>query len=399
MVSALADQWRFPHASHGDLACVECHALADVLTGHPATPGADDHAPCDRDACHRDAFVRAPGPLCATCHDEVDPSGATSTSLAPYPPTYGSRALAATFSHTKHVDYAAMERRVGFHVACTDCHQRAPDERDPRLPGHAECLRCHAAEAAVDGAPTMAECATCHIERKRRPLRYRRLIVGDLQFAHMAHANDRRGEPVRCNTCHDDVAKVSETDAHSPPPTSACVACHDDDRRTPGESRMRICETCHATRRETFGTLAPRSHLPASERPVNHTLAFRTDHSVEARNSARECARCHTTASGSVRDTCDECHQSMRPRDHTVGWREFDHGPQAATDAQPCVTCHSGGFCVSCHSRPPRSHFPLVDFARASHGDLALGDLRACTVCHDVQRDCIGFGCHGSAPP
>jgi hypothetical protein len=394
MVSALADQWRFPHSEHRDLQCTECHALADVVAGRPALPGADDHAPCDRDACHRAAFLAKPGPFCVTCHATVDPTGQQPTTIAPYPPGFGSRALAATFSHSRHVDYAAMEKRVGFHVACSDCHARPAEASDPALPGHAECMRCHAAEAAVDGAPSMADCAVCHIDRDRQPTRYRKLIVDDLQFSHASHSNDRRGALIRCIECHVDVAEVSQTNRHEPPPTSVCVQCHDDDHRTQAGLRMRICETCHATRRETFGTLAPRSHLPASERPQNHTLAFRTDHDNEARASSEACSRCHSTMSGSARDTCDECHQSMRPQSHTVSWREFDHGPEAATDSQPCATCHNGGFCIACHARAPRSHFPLVEFARGSHAELALGDLRACTVCHDMDRDCVGFGCH-----
>jgi hypothetical protein len=362
-------------------------------------PGADDHAPCDRDQCHRTEFKVEPGPFCALCHSRVDPTGATPTTLAPYPPRAGARANASAFSHQTHVDYAAMETAVGFHVACSDCHQRSDDEPNPGLPGHAACMRCHAAEAAPQGAPRMEQCAACHIARDRAPPRTRTLIVGDLRFAHAAHASDRKGKLTRCVTCHTDVAKVTRINEHAVPPTGACVKCHDDDDRTPAEFRMRICETCHATRTESFGTLAPRSHLPASERPENHTIAFRSDHEQEARQNSAGCAKCHTMMSGSSRDTCDECHQMMSPRDHTVGWREFEHGPEAATDAERCATCHTGGFCVACHARPPRSHFPLVEFSRGGgHAAAAALDTRACMACHDPRRDCLTMGCH-EAPP
>ncbi len=393
--AAVIDEWRFPHDQHADVDCVDCHAVRAVLAGEPAVPGADDHAPCDRDQCHADAFVREPGPLCGTCHDEVDPTNRTPTTLAPYPPAHGSRSLAAEFSHARHVSYAQMEQRVGFHVACADCHPRAEGQANPSRPGHAACMRCHAEEAAPEGTPIMRDCDDCHAKRPRQPSRQRRLITGDLRFSHATHTTDRKGRVVRCVECHQSISTVRKTDGHPVPSTRACVGCHDDDDRTPSQFRMRACETCHATRSESFQTLAPRSHLPAEERPVDHTIAFRTDHETEARNAPQSCVKCHPTMSGSARDVCDECHQSSRPRDHTVLWPEFEHGPAAAFDADRCATCHTGGFCVACHSRPPRSHFPLAAFARGGHAASAAYDTRACTVCHDVTRDCTGPGCHG----
>lgn len=384
---------RFPHAKHRDVACTDCHALDAVLAGTPARPGADDHAPCDREQCHAEAFAAPPGPLCTGCHDEVDPTGATPTTLAPYPPRHGRRALAAEFSHATHLDYARMERTVGFHVACRDCHP-ADDERRA-LPDHATCARCHAGEAAADGAPTMSSCDSCHFPRTPAPVRARSYIVGDLHFSHARHETDRAGRAIACGACHTRVAEVKHTARHPAPETAACVVCHDDEARTPSSARMRTCETCHLTRSEFFGALAPRSHLPPTERPEDHTLAFRTDHATEAGADSRRCARCHTQLSGSTRDTCDECHQVMRPRDHTAGWREYEHGPEAATDRERCASCHTAGFCVACHARPPRSHFPMMEFIAGGHAAAADLNLRACLVCHgDVARDCAGPGCH-----
>ncbi len=385
---------------HVKTTCVDCHDRGAVLAGRLAVPGADDHAPCDRNNCHRSEFVAAPGPFCTLCHSELDPTGAGPTTLAPYPPVVGRRTLAAKFSHEVHVDYAKMEASVGFHVACSDCHARDPEASDPQLPDHATCNRCHAAEAAPEGAPRMEDCGQCHAERDRAargaraPARARKMIVGDLRFAHVSHAVDRKGRLIRCVTCHVDVASIAQTGAHATPPTAACVECHDDRGRVPDEARMRTCEMCHATRSESFGTLAPRSHLPALERPENHTIAFRSDHTTEARHSGSECAKCHSTMSGSSRDVCDECHQSMRPRDHNVAWREFDHGPEAATDSARCATCHAAGFCISCHSRPPRSHFPMSEFSRGGHAIQASIDTRACVACHEPVRDCLTLGCH-----
>jgi hypothetical protein len=388
-----AEAARFPHAAHALTRCVECHDPAAIAAGQPARPGADDHAPCDREACHRQDFLAPPARLCTLCHDEVDPTGMAPTSLAPYPPRAGRRALAAEFSHALHLDHARLEQSVGFHVACRDCHASAGAGRRG-LPDHSACARCHADEAAPAGAPRMADCERCHVPRAPAPARERRLITGDLHFDHARHETDRTGQPTLCIECHAAVGAVARLGEHVVPLTAACVECHDDDARTPPALAMRACETCHVARSESFGTLAPRSHFPPRAIPEDHTLAFRSDHEVEAKSEGQRCARCHRTMSGSPRDTCDQCHRVMRPRDHTVGWREFDHGPAAGGDHERCATCHVADFCIACHSRPPRSHFPLGEFARGDHAALAELDLRACTVCHSIERDCTRLGCH-----
>jgi len=394
---AEVEQWRFPHGKHSDLTCTECHEARAVERGEPARPGAADHEPCDREQCHRSEFVARPGPFCTHCHTEVDPTGSRPSTLAPYPPELGRRLLAAEFDHQLHLNADRMESKVGFHVECLDCHELRPDGTY-RSPGHAACRRCHATEAAPEGAPPLGQCDACHRTRPRPPRRGRKLIVGDLRFLHGNHTTTRDTRPIECVQCHSDATTAAVTGTLRPPPTSVCTECHDDPARTPVSLRMRVCENCHLGRAESFGSLAPRSHLPPLDTPANHTLAFRTDHATEARLAARQCARCHTEMSGSPRAACDECHQVMRPRSHNISWTEFDHGPQAAVDAQPCATCHAGGFCVACHSRPPRSHFPLGDFARGGHAALADVNLRSCFVCHPSGRDCTTAGCHTGGP-
>jgi hypothetical protein len=390
------EEGRFSHALHADLACVDCHALDAVLAGRPARPGGDDHAPCDLGECHQAAFLAAPGPLCALCHDQVDPTRDGATTLAPYPPRTGRRALASRFSHARHLDLSAIERAVGFHVGCSDCHA-IDDAGSPAAADHAVCGRCHAPEAAPAGTPALHRCADCHADRVEQPPRRRRFIVGDLRFGHRDHLTDRRGVPIRCVECHAGSVEADAAGHHAPPTTAACVACHDDPARTPPAMRMRMCETCHATRVSSFGAIAPRSHLPALERPEDHTLAFRRDHAADAVADAARCARCHTYVSGSPRDTCDQCHQVMRPRDHDVTWREFEHGAAAAADSDRCSTCHTGTSCVACHSVPPRSHLPLLEFRGRGHGPLARFNPRACVTCHQPEVFCAS--CHLGAGP
>jgi len=389
---------RFPHAAHA-LPCAECHDPRAVAAGTPRPPGDDEHAPCDRGQCHEQAFLTTPGPLCAVCHAWVDPVGGAgpaaapaTSSLVPYPRQDAWQALPARFSHARHLDFTRMEAAAGFHVDCVDCHPPG-DGAWPESPGHAACGRCHADEAGLAGAPPLSACDGCHLPG--RALRHRRqLIAGDLRFDHQIHQTDLRGARVRCETCHDRSRAAAGRDDHAPPAIAACVTCHDDERQVSPQRSMRACEACHATRRENLGTLAPRSHLPATERPANHTLAFRRDHAEIAAHDAERCAACHTQLSGSPRSACDECHQTTRPVDHTVLFRELDHGAASAGEPERCATCHVADFCTACHSRPPRSHFPLAMWA-TEHGDVARNELRACVVCHDPVDKC--GRCHDGA--
>ena len=389
----------FDHQSHDGLSCTECHELSSVLSGEPARAGANDHAPCDRSGCHQDAFMRQPGELCELCHSRVDVTRPGASPLTKYPPTRGPRSNPSQFSHRSHLDRGAMEKAVGFHLGCTDCHLAEADG-PLRSPSHSTCARCHAPETALKEAPRLTACTDCHTPESAPAPRQRVLIVGDLRFEHGGHRFDRKGRLISCSTCHEQTAATEGADNHVAPSMRACVDCHDDEQRTPAGKGMPVCETCHASRTSTLGVLAPRSHLPATEIPEDHTLAFRRDHGDDADTRATDCSRCHSFLSGNPRDTCDECHQVMRPRDHVVTWREFDHGPEAATSSDRCTTCHRADFCVSCHSQPPRSHIPLVEFRARGHGTQAVIDYRACVTCHDPARDCTTSGCHtaGASP-
>jgi hypothetical protein len=314
--------------------------------------------------------------------------------MRPYPPDDIWQAEPPRFSHAAHMDAGRMEQKVGFHVTCADCHVR-----DGKLarPDHATCARCHAPEASVIGAPRMDECTACHDTGIAQQRTRARLIRGDVHFDHDHHRADRRGTPIRCEQCHAQSAQATGYADHAAPQISACVGCHDDSDRVPSGMRMRVCETCHAARSERLTALAPRNHLPATERPLDHTLAFRRDHAGAAEADAARCAACHTQMSGNPHDACDECHQSMRPADHVVTWRELDHGAEAAADRDRCALCHVVEFCTACHSQRPRSHGFPGSFA-TDHGPLARINIRSCLTCHQ-EKTCQVNGCHPAVAP
>jgi hypothetical protein len=377
------DKTRLSHPQHAQIGCVECHRMG-------SRPGSDDHQPCDRGNCHQKEFHEPPGDLCKVCHTAVR-SNPLAAPLRPYPSDDAWQAEPPRFSHKAHLDAARLESRVGFHVACVDCHVR-----DGKLarPDHAVCARCHAAEASLGTSLGMTKCAGCHDHGAQQRTRAR-LIRDDLRFDHDHHRADRRGIAIRCDQCHAQSASATGYADHDPPRIATCVGCHDDTDRTPDQQRMRSCETCHTTRTQRLTTLAPRNHLPATERPLDHTLAFRRDHVGPAESDASRCAACHTQMSGNPRDACDECHQTMRPADHRITWRELDHGPDAVADRTRCARCHVIEFCSACHAQRPRSHGFSGTFT-GDHGPLARINVRACLTCHG-ENYCLV--CHlGSTP-
>lgn len=375
------DKTRLSHDQHAQIACVACH-VTGVRPGH-------DHKPCDD--CHKAAFLAKPGPLCEVCHSEIK-TEPLSAPLKHYPIEDLWQTEPPRFSHQIHLDAGRIEGRVGFHVTCADCHVR-PDDQQLVRPNHATCARCHANEANLAGAPRMDDCAGCHGKGTQQRTRAR-LIKNDLHFEHDHHRTDRRGTPIACEQCHRGTPTATGYADHAAPRIETCVGCHDDTDRTPSAMRMRACETCHSDRTQRLTLIAPRSHLPATERPLDHTLAFRRDHADAAEHDSARCAACHTQMSGNPRDACDECHQTMQPQDHNITFRELDHGDEAAADRARCARCHVIEFCTACHAQRPRSHGFPGSFAQ-NHGGLARLNVRACLTCHDEQRECLT--CHTSA--
>lgn len=383
VVAPPLDPTRISHAQHAGIACVGCHRS-------DARPGTSDHAPCD-EACHKDKFLAPPGAFCRVCHTEVTTQPLTAP-LRPYPVEDVWQVLPSRFSHRRHLDANAMEGHVGFHVACADCHAR--DGKKVR-PDHATCARCHAPEATLPAsAPRMSDCTACHAPGVHERTRAR-LIRDDLHFDHERHETDRKGTPISCQGCHVQTAKATSYDDHDPPRIGVCVTCHDDSDRVPTEMRMRVCETCHSARSTRLTVLAPRNHLPATERPLDHTLAFRRDHAEVAERDARRCATCHTRMSGNPRQACDECHQNTKPSDHRITWRELDHGTEAVANRDRCARCHVVEFCSACHAQRPRSHGFAGSFT-AEHGRLARINVRPCATCH-TESFCAD--CHATAAP
>jgi hypothetical protein len=282
-----------------------------------------------------------------------------------------------------------MENAVGFHVSCADCHVRDEKSRDPQVPGHKQCARCHTGEKRAKSALAMTKCSGCHPKRNVDLRRGRRFIVGDLIFAHKDHEHDVAGLAIPCQTCHVDIPESEQPGDASVPAMQRCATCHEDSRQTPERVRIARCEVCHTT--ITSGA-APSNHMMGTGLPEDHTLEFRKNHAEQAENSKSNCRFCHSEVTGAGRDTCFQCHEVMKPRDHDLGWRDDAHGRDAQTDGDRCATCHQADYCSSCHQIPPRSHQPYEEFRLGGHAEAARFDLTSCMACHTNQDTCSN--CH-----
>jgi hypothetical protein len=394
-----AETDRFPHDVHtGDharirgyknrgLVCTDCHPQEAVLKGDYARPGLNQHSPCDD--CHADEFYKPPGKFCKNCHTDINPLVKGATKMQPYPERGFRQVLASRFSHRLHLDEAKMDSEVGFHVSCTDCHVRDPDSKDPRLPGHKQCARCHAEKESARKALSMGDCSNCHPERDVELVRGRIFIKQDLIFAHADHVTDAGGAAIACDTCHADIPRSRSAEEVSVPAMQRCATCHENSQKTPDRVRIARCDVCHQT---IEAGSPPGNHLVGKQLPEDHTVEFRTNHGEQAKSKEANCRFCHDGLTDSTRDSCFQCHQIMRPRDHNLGWREDSHGREAAAERDRCATCHSADYCTACHSIPPRSHQPFAEFRLGGHAQVARFDMRSCYACHTYERTCSA--CH-----
>lgn len=393
-----ADSDRFPHALHtGDrdeirsfkgrgLGCIDCHPQSAVLEGKPSRPGKNNHAPCD--SCHADEFYKAPGAFCRNCHTKVAPRVKGETRMQPYPERGLARALASNFSHKQHLDSSSMEAALGFHVGCSDCHERDKND-EPAMPAHAQCSSCHQQKPKVKKKLGMANCAGCHRQKNVDLKRGRQFIVGDLTFSHSTHVKDIKGSSIQCSLCHNEIPESEKARDTSIPEMQRCAICHENAERSPDRVRMDNCATCH---QKIVSGRPPPNHLVNKGLPEDHNLEFRRNHEEQAAAKNSNCRFCHEEINGEPENSCFQCHTLMRPRDHNLAWRDDAHGREAAAETDRCATCHQPDYCVACHSVPPRSHQPFTEYREGGHGDDARFNLRSCFACHTFESTCSN--CH-----
>jgi hypothetical protein len=399
----------FIHAFHADklggLECSLCHTAVKEGSVELKRPG---HDQCM--ACHADDFNNVKQIICAQCHQNFPPDGATD--LFPFPRYKSSRAILFQFSHAMHVDQKArINPATGFRADCTFCHKFDEQGIFAKFPGHAQCAGCHSKpgmKPKLDASLDAEGCRGCHSpEEIENPgfTETRRMIAPvavsgkyvDIRFSHIAHFKEKDQFHINCTTCHYAIPRSTSLANLTLPRMLDCVECHDTSKIIPAEFRMTNCSTCHAD--TAAGLNVPVSHV-RNVKPAFHTATFRIRHSDEASSPDAKCYVCHqnVTASSTGQPQCTGCHQVMRPVSHTARWKDDLHGKYAAIDRTSCSTCHAADNCSRCHNELPRSHQPLPVFAGGGHAGPAMLDIRACFTCHTFQNTCSACHTQGLSP-
>jgi hypothetical protein len=216
--------------------------------------------------------------------------------------------------------------------------------------------------------------------------------VGDVNFTHMTHATfspggipGGTGPAIDCRACHADAYEAETKEAISKVGMQGCMECHRQANAV-GLQPPERCVDCHLHQRQ--GNM-PQNEMIVSAKPLDHTALFRRHHETAARENAPMCASCHTGFDPNDGNRCDTCHATMKPRDHTAGFRDRVHGREAQVDPARCTTCHRAERCESCHREIPKSHFPLnVWVEKGLHGSRGRLELGACLTCHRFEQTC-----------
>lgn len=225
----------------------------------------------------------------------------------------------------------------------------------------------------------------------------------------------------------------------------ACVSCHGEQARSmAARSHAGVgCYDCHRPH-GSWGAVAQKSRELGSMYPK--ALLGMTPTGPVAQIPRDNCLRCHETLTGdstvgrAIRIThvecaqggsCDECHAAVAHGD-AVRWKtgyvmercvtchtrrglesecatchrgqvsrgdapdgpwQVTHGPEwrvthGMGDITACRTCHPKGYCARCH----RVDLPHPAEFGGMHGEAAMRDRDACSVCHKGERLCDG--CH-----
>lgn len=431
--AAAAEQaMKFNHEQHlkvqgGALSCTDCHRPATVGSVKLKRPY---HDSCS--ACHQQWFDAATQKkeACAICHTNI--SEARLPDMTVFPNYNKDSAVLFDFSHKLHV--GARERVVKFvgaKVECSACHSFDANGEKATFPAHEECAACHSmpnVKPKLGPDSKNEDCLKCHASKEQKNPAYRKIrrfvasgsdtamargvkliqpadaaqftpAARDLKFSHAKHLTDSRNVGITCETCHIGIDQKTSIAELAIPSMWDCTVCHES-QRTRADFRISRCSVCHT---QISAGRKPRNHT-LTERPYDHTAAFRVRHAEAARAPEAKCAFCHEfTSDPRVRTAsivrteeralpsggnCDECHSVMKPASHTIRWRSDLHGRMASLNRINCATCHQADYCIRCHNTRPRSHNPINAFVNGGHRFLAQLNQRSCFTCHEYNVTC-----------
>lgn len=344
--------------AHATLACSRCHTHADDAA--PPAGGRFLGLSQQCTSCHEDVHKGAFGADCASCH--------------------GQEKAFETVEHFEHPRFRLANAHAG--IGCADCHRdgtRYAIEREHAEPQPVRaCAECHdnphgtAATAATSlRLPGAADCARCHVAER-----------WDLARTDAA-GHERFGFPLRgehaaadCAACHGEATRAPRW-THAVPKVVSCGACHEHPHG--GELMAAAtaaigpddgCAQCHADADARFAD----GRISAAQHAV-------TGFQLAAPHAEVACSGCHQGAERAQRfpgrraDDCRTCH-----RDAHAGQFPDRASGLAAAPSRQCTECHVPDrfqphrFGLAAHQA---TAFPLT----GAHGAVA------CDVCHATVVD------------
>jgi predicted CXXCH cytochrome family protein len=353
--------------------CLGCHDLGDALDAkypHAPVESGDCTACHNPHAARHGALLRdRPGPLCATCHSDVQHQAGRSVV---HPPVAEGR--------------------------CAACHQ-------PHGSPHQGLL----VEQSTD------LCASCHDELgswKERPVQHRPFAQGRCSACHDPHSSaapgllDEGGSGI-CLRCHQTDSSFSAAHQGYPVQRAACHQCHEphasaqrglfrESVHAPFESGD--CRSCHPGpgSRNPFAILRPMDELcgDCHQATIDESRTASFPH-VSA--GGGDCVTCHNAHTGDgtgllrrePQALCTECH-------NPGGARSGDEGRHLTHQDFECMRCHqphgaeqpllfaadSVELCGGCHTHEHGVRHPLGEETR----DPRTGNPMTCLSCHGLHR-------------
>ncbi|MBA3394251.1 MAG: hypothetical protein H0T89_16505 [Deltaproteobacteria bacterium] len=379
-------------ASGKQAACADCHRYDASGTMR----GGKEHERCA--ACHtypsscstlKQGGPKGPARVCEICH-VAKRRECLPTDLPPPPKT---DSFMARFTHGKHLTLGQSIEKD-----CAHCHRAQAagggTADAPKVAAHKLCAGCHNPNGAK---PTMAECATCHVEPTARTSTGSTDPFRLASFDHKAHHGASR--QASCLGCHDKLVGAGESALPRPSMMGCQNKCHDGDKAFSAVGTK--CTQCHRGSGPAASTRPDVTFLHEAHATRGVKIAScGTCHTLEAdgrllsplaRKEHQPCAAsgCHQSEFASrATKICGVCHDAVAPWQKNTArsrspespeWFEtIDHASHLAKMGT------ANGACTSCHGEKlvagpkPGGH----DGCAGCHGKGTSPAMTQCAACH-----------------
>lgn len=315
---------------------------------------------------------------------------------------------------------------------CSECHQDIYNLHEKDAHYNVPCVDCHGAgnihvtyykgdslgtitkeQAALKKEYNLEGCLYCHRKLKARPSDFPQ--INHEEHYKFLHVNDLKTKCIECHSPHEPIFLLTEVrQSRIHPIVYRCTECHDQKpeksfREVKNHPAIFECVDCH-----------PETVKDFSMRPHNNYVECRTCHLYHKENestgriykngNAKFCLLCHekkpfkdenyppkiewpSHVGGeeiirkSDEKICLSCHQdhvhkmnlTFEKNPHPANW-SGEHVRFARQNTSLCQSCHSPGYCTSCHMRSkPSSH--TSDWKK-KHPKFGASNKQSCEVCH-----------------